>query len=548
MSSINIEHAKYRNWFKEYSWENQECPHERKTYGEYLSFYIRSQKAYPSHDESGLVLNLNSAWGTGKSYFLRELYTNLLKKHNFPVVHINAWKSDFSQDPLLVITSELLEQVHKLHPYNPNIERKLLNGLATLGKRIWNVGVSTTAWTLINQAKAFGLEAKNEDGSKFDGTATTELLKHFQFNDLEKKQVARSLISDYREQLNAIDTTKQSLKAYAETLPTSSKKVIVLVDELDRCRPTYAIEMLETIKHFFDIDNFVFVVATDTEQLAHSVKAVYGNSFDGGEYLSRFFNRTATLPLVNVRSFIESELNKTSIMKYFDFGTMLPTTNSCHSEYPSGVIHMALEIEKISILYDLTFRRLKQLIGKFESILIYTFEAEDFFSLFDFRVLLQLLAEYSSPKYRKIYEWRKIAPNSGDLSLPSYIIQSLDIADDANLLDVLINEKQVGHIYSNDNGDDDFNDIASKCMKFEFGFSWEFVCKCNSPGFERKIVREFALADSSGMYGDAIEKAKRLHVLDYQKNIGEGDLFNSHTRVWRKEKYFKAVELSESIG
>lgn len=50
----------------------------------------------------------------------------------------------------------------------------------------------------------------------------------------------------------------------------------IFIDELDRCRPSYAVEMLETIKHIFDISGVVFVVATDTEQLQHAVKVVYG--------------------------------------------------------------------------------------------------------------------------------------------------------------------------------------------------------------------------------------------------------------------------------
>ncbi|MCJ8270487.1 MAG: KAP family NTPase, partial [Psychrosphaera sp.] len=69
----------------------------------------------------------------------------------------------------------------------------------------------------------------------------------------------------------------------------------IFIDELDRCRPSYAVEMLETIKHIFDIPGVVFVVATDTEQLQHAVKAIYGAGFDARVYLSRFFNSRFSL-------------------------------------------------------------------------------------------------------------------------------------------------------------------------------------------------------------------------------------------------------------
>ena len=66
------------------------------------------------------------------------------------------------------------------------------------------------------------------------------------------------------------------------------KTVIIFVDELDRCRPSYAIELLERIKHLFNIGGLVFVLALDREQLGHSIKAVYGNGIDSDGYLRRF--------------------------------------------------------------------------------------------------------------------------------------------------------------------------------------------------------------------------------------------------------------------
>jgi hypothetical protein len=67
--------------------------------------------------------------------------------------------------------------------------------------------------------------------------------------------------------------------------------MFILVDELDRCRPSYAIQMLEEVKHLFDVTGVVFIFATDGLQLEKAIGAVYGPNFDGKRYLLRFFDR-----------------------------------------------------------------------------------------------------------------------------------------------------------------------------------------------------------------------------------------------------------------
>lgn len=386
---IESNKAKYKDWFEGHSWKPEHCNLGRENYGNYISAYVRNQK-------QSLVLNLNGEWGTGKSHFLRQLYTDLLHVHGFPVVHIDAWKSDFSDDPLLVVISELLEQLHKIYTYNPDVEKKLLSIAATLGKRGWNLGVSIANWAIVEHLK-------------FDGTATTEVTNNFKFDDIEKSKVGKSLASDYKQQLQAIEDTKKALSAYIETLPKTKRKVFVLVDELDRCRPTYAIELLETIKHFFNVDNFVFVVATDTQQLSHSIKAVYGNDFDGLEYLSRFFHRTAQLPEGERRGYIERVLEKTEVVDTYEKNTnsMIPMPASLLADISRDNILDCIvsEVHKTAITYDLSLRNISQLIYKLESIIVTVFDSKQ--ELLDLRILIQLLAEYSSSEYQDIYQWRK---------------------------------------------------------------------------------------------------------------------------------------------
>ncbi len=74
-----------------------------------------------------------------------------------------------------------------------------------------------------------------------------------------------------------------------------SLPLFLVIDELDRCRPNYAIEFLEIVKHIFDIPNIIFVIATDSQQLSHAINAVYGDNFASERYLKRFFDQEYTL-------------------------------------------------------------------------------------------------------------------------------------------------------------------------------------------------------------------------------------------------------------
>ena len=86
------------------------------------------------------------------------------------------------------------------------------------------------------------------------------------------------------------------------------KPLVVFIDELDRCRPTYAIELLEVAKHLFAVDGVVFVLGVNRSELAESVKAVYGASFNAEGYLHRFFDIDIRLPSPDRKAFIESQL------------------------------------------------------------------------------------------------------------------------------------------------------------------------------------------------------------------------------------------------
>ncbi|TLX45597.1 hypothetical protein C1E24_18110 [Pseudoalteromonas phenolica] len=163
------------NRFQEYDWNNQNCYLQRKNYGEFLSSYIRNQK-------SSLVLNLNGEWGTGKTHFLRQLYTDLHANHKLPTVYIDAWESDFSDDPLLVVLSEITDQLLKYITDEEGKKREnakakqseLLGKLSLLTKKIYNSSLDVAA--------AY-ISTKNEEWETgLDATALTSIASHLKVN------------------------------------------------------------------------------------------------------------------------------------------------------------------------------------------------------------------------------------------------------------------------------------------------------------------------------------------------------------------------------
>jgi hypothetical protein len=139
---------------------------------------------------------------------------------------------------------------------------------------------------------------------------------------LAASKVVEQLINEHDSKAAAIRSLKDNVKKWIEIVVQKkelSNPAFVFIDELDRCRPSYAVEMLETIKHIFDIPGVVFVVATDTEQLQHAVKAIYGVGFDARVYLSRFFNSRFSLKAPNLENLLEVHCDTKKLSKeYFD--------------------------------------------------------------------------------------------------------------------------------------------------------------------------------------------------------------------------------------
>lgn len=293
---------------------------DRVKYANFLTQFLAAQGYDTENQEKhNYVLNLNSEWGSGKTYFLRR-WAEDLKKH-YPVVYVDAWKQDYSDDPLMTVISSMIKQLREQAGKNADkavfkAPRKLVGLLKAAAPSV--VGGLTKRYLGIDPVAIMNAADDGEVGEVLDENGEPLKDKNGKPIDMgaAASKMVKHLIDEHDAKASTIESLKKNVEQWVEAVVGKDQEkkegelkrtypAFVFIDELDRCRPSYAVEMLETIKHIFNIPGVVFVVATDTEQLQHAVKAVYGEGFDARVYLGRFFNSRYTLKSPDFKNLLE---------------------------------------------------------------------------------------------------------------------------------------------------------------------------------------------------------------------------------------------------
>lgn len=235
--------------------------------------------------DGSLVVGLDAPFGSGKTTFLTMWRDALSKKGETDVsvpitVMLNAWEGDYCGDPLLAVITGLLRAVENQPPEAATRKTQRLREAA-----------KDAAW--------FCVGLGNELVS-----AVTGIRPKVAGELAEQKKEARNekpdFVALYEKRVNALRELKSALTA---VLGGESPRAFVFVDELDRCRPDYAISYLETLKHIFDVHGLIFVLAVDHVQLASSAKALFGQDLNFAEYFRKFVHRSFSLPEPNESDF-----------------------------------------------------------------------------------------------------------------------------------------------------------------------------------------------------------------------------------------------------
>lgn len=246
----------------------------RKADAEFLRNYLlqRNKLAIEKSDSKGTSINLNAPWGAGKSFFLR-CFEKQLKMDGFKVAFVDAWKDDHAEDPMFAVMSAIVRALDEEE--NSERVRKLANTLGKISGRLVLGAAKRAAEYIVSAEDVAGIA---DDLMKVGVGTAEELLSEYGSKALARFDAGQKAIAEFRKLL--------------EDRVQGEAPLFVLVDELDRCRPTYAISLLERVKHLFDVRNVIFVFGTNGEQLCHTIRTVYGAGFAAEMYLKRFFDRT----------------------------------------------------------------------------------------------------------------------------------------------------------------------------------------------------------------------------------------------------------------
>lgn len=244
------------------------------------------------------VMALDSPWGTGKTTLVRMLMADLQGK-GFQCTYFNAWKVDYVTDPLVALVSSIDRIDLGTEEAGSNFKSHL--------KTVKKVTTLVAKRGLMAATKALTLGAL--DIKEEYEAAAAELAS----------DTVGNIVDAFNQESELLEKFRAELEAAVAQLPAAGKEpnLVFFIDELDRCRPTFAIELLERIKHLFDIPNIVFVLSIDKQQLEASTAAVYGSAINAPEYLRRFIDLEYGIPAAQSKRFTETLIKRFGLDQIF---------------------------------------------------------------------------------------------------------------------------------------------------------------------------------------------------------------------------------------
>lgn len=250
--------------------------------------------------EKGGVIAIDGEWGSGKTYFVHQVKWLLdsasenidddiktvlnstspkldnIIGHKYKLFYYDAWKHDKSNNPFFTLLRSMILTFGGIDYFKKEMGfiKSLLKGASHIVKGVTPIDVE----------------------SIFKGTKTLcGINDEDQFSELE-----------FIEQM---DVQVNSFLDYI--CEGQYEKLVIFIDELDRCKPSFAVELLEIIKHYFNHDKVIFVLSTNLSEFQHCIKQYYGEGFNGWKYLDRFIDLRLTLPTISTEDYYKYLWQKT---------------------------------------------------------------------------------------------------------------------------------------------------------------------------------------------------------------------------------------------
>lgn len=246
--------------------------------------------------DKNFCLALNGAWGSGKSFVLSMIEEELLQKSEYIVIKYDAWKNNFYSDPLIAILYCILDTLRSDPKY---IEFKYKRAIKKVLKQFSEKKFAETL------QKSFHKVAVNNQWGCFLGWAV-EIIKSV-IKEAKSSILDNDLFNDYKSYQTLLRETIIVLNFLTSKQKETDKqtKIILLVDEIDRCLPDEQLKILERVHHLFEVNNCAVIVALNREQVTNTYSKICGGN--GKEYLRKFFDYNFELSMSNVE-FFKNEL------------------------------------------------------------------------------------------------------------------------------------------------------------------------------------------------------------------------------------------------
>lgn len=254
------------------------------------------------------TIALIGPWGSGKTWFLSAIQAEQRTFDTLPVVvYFDAWAADFSSDPFMAFCNGIE------HAMANDPRLKSTEILETFKEKAKRTGAKLLASSLKIGSAAFGAAAGAAVGDQTGLSAVASEKAIEKTIELVSDSIKHSASEmpnerkDFRKSLHAA-VSKLRPQSDADQVGESCA-MLILVDELDRCRPDFSIKLLESIKHFFDIPGLMFLLAFDDAYMKSAAQAIYGPAFESENYLRRFIDLKFWLPKQDTRKFVGHLIN-----------------------------------------------------------------------------------------------------------------------------------------------------------------------------------------------------------------------------------------------
>lgn len=245
------------------------------------NIYLRNLMQMLSTILEYTILAIDGKWGSGKTFFIKQFdflsknpnnYTNINKEivdkfnQHFSFFYFNAWENDH----LPPVEAVLLRLKDSLW----SDEEELSNKAIGIVKGIMNIPI-----------------------------------RYFSGGTMDLDNFTDTYIGSYIERAEHISRASEEISNILYNYEQKTgKKILFVIDDLDRCKPTFAVELFESIKHNFNSDSAAFVICANNEQLQYTIKKYYGEGFDGYEYLDRFYDLVINLPEPDIERYVKYNL------------------------------------------------------------------------------------------------------------------------------------------------------------------------------------------------------------------------------------------------